>query len=567
MLCGLPISNRNSHIIADHHYIANCSWCGGFADCSEDAPLDDRSLLIVGDIGEVVCLEAGTCVGGDCCKFQAQPAMSPVGVTTDELQPHLFLTLGNAQYQTQTTPQCVCAKRDPSLLSLGSRSSKFITILAKVRRHPVQTCGSRLICKYPRYKLHAPRPDEWFPSMDAMATISVVDLKDRSTFDGQIPAAYLFHIHWIMREAFPEEESEGNQRDRCMWLCGVLDTFAEEIRTLKGTPDWRSVVLNPILVRALYGVDHFNEKAINAEARRRCQLTGTKMTIKHWEGFYFNLDVVAPTHHAWWLLIKHVEHRQRVAGRVEIPIADPLEGDVLHSWHTSEMSAHKTNLDGRITTDEETPGIRPHDKTLSADEEGYPSREGPTTPSCKPTVVSINDRADLGTHDESGSVGESICFHDETKRSNTDATYTLEEPDMPQPTDSIVNIPQLSNAGTIPRDDTGSQQGGDVTTPPPTRSTPPDEDIPTDYEGVLSADGFVLTACDDSELEAPEHVTAASLDITSSKGKARLCSPHGSQVEAGTTAIRDNSDQPAKTVTRTTPTSGSIKGEREAYVE
>jgi len=157
-----------------------------------------------------------------------------------------------------------------------------------------------------------------------MATVSVIDLADRSTFERQIPAVYLFHIQWIIQEAYPKDESRIEHRDRTIWLRAVLDCFAEEIRSDDDMSDWRSKVLNPVLVRALHRVNDFDEKDIARKAAVEAGIGRRKATHKHWEGFYLNLDVVAPVHHTWWLTIKHIEPAQHEW--IEEPAADPCQG-------------------------------------------------------------------------------------------------------------------------------------------------------------------------------------------------------------------------------------------------
>jgi len=91
---------------------------------------------------------------------------------------------------------------------------------------------------------------------------------------------------------------------RPVWLRRVLDRFAEEIRCIRDLSDWRSSVLNPVLVRAIHHTDDLNERAIIRKAKMDAGITRRQMTIKDWEGFYLNLNVVQPVHQGWWLEAK-----------------------------------------------------------------------------------------------------------------------------------------------------------------------------------------------------------------------------------------------------------------------
>lgn len=159
----------------------------------------------------------------------------------------------------------------------------------------------------------------------------MVDMTNQSIIDREIPAIYLFHLHWMMQEAFPQGEPSRKELIRSMWLQNVLDVFVDEIKAVEVTPDWRSGVLNPILVRALHAVDDFNQREILRAAQKECQLSGKTMTIKHWEGFYLNLDVVAPTHHLWWCMIKRI----RPMSCRGCDVDDASHGNVI----SSDMSA------------------------------------------------------------------------------------------------------------------------------------------------------------------------------------------------------------------------------------
>jgi len=189
-----------------------------------------------------------------------------------------------------------------------------------------------------------PHIKEWCPSPGTLETIAITRLEDGSTFNRQIPAGYIFHLHWIMQEAFSKEGPKKPRGNRSDWLLAVLDAFVEEVAITESTPDWRSKVLTPVLVRAVNKVDDFNERAINKTAKDCCQLSGS-MTVVHWEGFYFNQDMLAPGHHLWWLMAKQVEPESRPDEEVEDTSPDLHEGSVLSSHHSNvAVDAHNDTL-------------------------------------------------------------------------------------------------------------------------------------------------------------------------------------------------------------------------------
>ena len=148
--------------------------------------------------------------------------------------------------------------------------------------------------------------DEWFPPATDLASISVTDLSDGSTFHRQVPAVYLFHLHWIIHESSTPGEPGPEEGVRPAWLREVLDRFSEEVRAMGDVSDWRSIVLNPVLVRAMHRADDLDERSITRKAKIDARITGRKMTLKEWEGFYLNLDVVQPIHKGWWLKAKPI---------------------------------------------------------------------------------------------------------------------------------------------------------------------------------------------------------------------------------------------------------------------
>jgi hypothetical protein len=85
----------------------------------------------------------------------------------------------------------------------------------------------------------------------------------------------------------------------------VLDAFAEEILAAEDTEDWRSGVLNPVLIRAYHQADDFDQKQIIERMKATTQLSG-RITNEHWIGFYHNLDVLAPNYCLQWNDVKDV---------------------------------------------------------------------------------------------------------------------------------------------------------------------------------------------------------------------------------------------------------------------
>ena len=158
----------------------------------------------------------------------------------------------------------------------------------------------------PRYQLTLLRLSNWFPLLRTMAEVTVFDLSDRSTFTRRIPAVYLFHLHWLMQEAIPTIQQPTKERGRSFWLQAVLDSFAVEIKAEEDMSNWRSQVLNPVLVRAFYGADDFDKKHIEEQMKNNTQLSG-KFSLEHWEGFYLNQDVVAPVYRMRWLKAKTMD--------------------------------------------------------------------------------------------------------------------------------------------------------------------------------------------------------------------------------------------------------------------
>jgi hypothetical protein len=129
-----------------------------------------------------------------------------------------------------------------------------------------------------------------------MASVTIVDLTDGSTRSREIPSGYLFHLHWMDLET---KIPEGGHR----WFRAVLDSFVDEILETEVVAQWRSRILTPVIVRAFYEANHFDPKDILTRMKTRTQLSG-RVTVKHWEGFYFNHDMLSPIHREWWQRLK-----------------------------------------------------------------------------------------------------------------------------------------------------------------------------------------------------------------------------------------------------------------------
>lgn len=108
------------------------------------------------------------------------------------------------------------------------------------------------------------------------------------------------------------EQRHGDQGKRArsgrhFWLLSVLDAFAKELLSNEDMTDCRSKVLNPVLVRAFYKVDHYDQRDILKRVKDNCQIEGRRITLKHWEGFYHNVDVIHPVNKERWLTIKPMD--------------------------------------------------------------------------------------------------------------------------------------------------------------------------------------------------------------------------------------------------------------------
>ncbi|KAF9643128.1 hypothetical protein BDM02DRAFT_3192164 [Thelephora ganbajun] len=131
--------------------------------------------------------------------------------------------------------------------------------------------------------------------------VDVMELSTQNSFHAIISNNYGFHLAWI------QHESVGNSK-RSRWLQNVLDHFAEELRQApKGgvDPSWRSPVLNPLLVRAFYGVADdkvglIKEKVVAMVARSACK----DPSLEDWTSFYTSSDVIDPAFEAHWMKLK-----------------------------------------------------------------------------------------------------------------------------------------------------------------------------------------------------------------------------------------------------------------------
>lgn len=177
-----------------------------------------------------------------------------------------------------------------------------------------------------------------------MEQVAVLDLTDRSSFTRSIPAAYFHHLHRIISEAFLENVVDDQaQVGRAHWLRSVLDAFAEEIRAGEDFSDWRSKVLNPILVRAFYQADDFNQRHIAKQMRANRQLEGSTIAIDYWKGFYFNHDVISPVFRSRWPAVAHLNSAIR-------PPTEPHTGRMLfHSINVISPSNYNLSHDHRRT--------------------------------------------------------------------------------------------------------------------------------------------------------------------------------------------------------------------------
>lgn len=121
-------------------------------------------------------------------------------------------------------------------------------------------------------------------------------------------------------------EPGSEEYTRAIWLQQVLDRFTQEIRDNKDLSNWRSTVLNPVLVRAMHRADDLVEKSIVQKAKAHCGIARKQMTAKDWEAFYLNLDVLHPIHQEWWHDAKSIP----LEDQASIGITENLEsGEVL----------------------------------------------------------------------------------------------------------------------------------------------------------------------------------------------------------------------------------------------
>ena len=378
-----------------------------------------------------------------------------------------------------------------------------------------------------------------------MAMITVVDSKDRSTFDREIPAVYLFHLWWIMQEASSEAQPNGERQSRSCWLRSVLDLFAEEIQPTEVTPGWRSKVLNPVLVRTFHKTSDFNKKMLSQRALSKCQRGGTSMTVKHWEGFYFNLDVVAPTYRVWWLAMKPIEPERNSDNRT-----DPaLPGGITSLPHIAFAPGSLTTCptDGRVDAQEQAIDLPLIVQPGCSDQTGPPSHRSPAAQSQTPATILADDEARADFHEEV------IPFDEYT---DTAAERSLEGLDIisdpPDHEDTAINVTQPRN----------------VEDPPPGNTSPlPPQPVPS--LGAIHQGNDALLVDDENNMtcDTAIHVLAESLvrtpEIIPPCGKGTSWhSPHRNDANAHPPQLEDPEDHPPKAIAEVVhvkePTTGEI---------
>ena len=98
-----------------------------------------------------------------------------------------------------------------------------------------------------------------------------------------------YHRHLIRLQKGSVEGS-----DKSIWLCEVLDHFALELMELGQEPDleWRSTSHHPLLVRAFGGADDFDVDTIKRAAAGTLNIRVDDLTLKKWEQWYIDVDLV-----------------------------------------------------------------------------------------------------------------------------------------------------------------------------------------------------------------------------------------------------------------------------------
>lgn len=165
-----------------------------------------------------------------------------------------------------------------------------------------------IIAGYPvnvpnRYHFNLPYLDNWFPPLESMVPISVVDKATKNTFQRSLPAAYMFHLHWMSHRAELAKRGSTEQQKYSSYFYQVLDAFAEEIEKNEDMSGWRSVVLTPLLVREYHSLDSFAPSSIQSCLKGQILHRGS-LTEWHWANFYFKYDVIHPKNSRTWIWIK-----------------------------------------------------------------------------------------------------------------------------------------------------------------------------------------------------------------------------------------------------------------------
>jgi hypothetical protein len=171
-----------------------------------------------------------------------------------------------------------------------------------------------------------------------MATVTIVNLTDGSTHLKEIPSGYVFHLHWM------DLETE-NQKENCLWFRAVLDSFVDEILNTEDFAHWRSKILTPVIVRAFYEANHFDTKDILTKMKKASQLGGP-VTIRHWEGFYFNHDMLLPIHRETWQKLKQIDIKSLPGKAVEEVTTSSDRGEICVN---TAMKAHAHSFCGYLS--------------------------------------------------------------------------------------------------------------------------------------------------------------------------------------------------------------------------
>jgi len=167
-------------------------------------------------------------------------------------------------------------------------------------------------------------------------------------FQKRISPDYYAHLMWI------QQESVGSTA-RCKWLWYVLDCFATELsRIPDGTPvSWRSSALNPLLVRAFYGIPDDDAKEI--ESRVLTIMDADSLLVQIWERFYIDIYAVHSTNDRRWTLMRGQTLRPTRGDPTEQPPPAPMQGSGM--WGPTFQSAAIFNHHSRCVLTGERRGI------------------------------------------------------------------------------------------------------------------------------------------------------------------------------------------------------------------